>query len=67
MRDRKTQERIKKLIKRIIDDPEIGKPLRYELKGFRSLRIAPFRMIYEYKLDLIIFHKFEIRKKAYRV
>ena len=65
VRDRGMQMRIKKSIRKIMDNPSIGKPLRYELSGLRSLRIPPFRIIYELKDDLIILHKFEHRKRVY--
>lgn len=65
VRDRGMQMRIKKSIQKIMDNPSIGKPLRYELSGLRSLRIPPFRIIYELKDDLIILHKFEHRKRVY--
>jgi mRNA-degrading endonuclease RelE of RelBE toxin-antitoxin system len=66
IRDRKIQTRIKKIIQKIIDNPEIGKTMRYELFPLRSIRIPPFRVLYELKGDIIILHKFEHRKKVYR-
>jgi len=66
IRDKKVQERIKKLIQRIIDNPEVGKPLSYDLVGLRSLRVTPFRIIYEYKNNMITLIKFEHREKVYR-
>jgi len=53
----------KKLIKKIVENPEIGKPMRYERKGTRELYIKPFRISYEYhshddKLEFLsIYHK----------
>lgn len=66
IRDKKIQTRIKKIINKIIDNPEIGKTLKYELFPLRSVRIPPFRVLYELKGDIIILHKFEHRKKIYR-
>jgi mRNA-degrading endonuclease RelE of RelBE toxin-antitoxin system len=66
IRDKKIQTRIKKIILKIIDNPEIGKTLKYELFPLRSVRIPPFRVLYELKGDIIILHKFEHRKKIYR-
>lgn len=65
IRDKMMQSRIKKSIEKILLYPEIGKPLSYELKGLRSARISPYRIIYEIKIDTIIFHKFERRKTVY--
>lgn len=47
IKDRAIQERIKKSIEKILLYPNIGKPLRYVLKGLRSARISPYRIIYE--------------------
>lgn len=66
IKDAKIQTRIKKLIQKIIDNPEVGKPLKYELFSLRSVRIPPFRILYELKGDMMILHKFEHRKKVYR-
>ncbi len=66
IRDKKIQTRIKKIIQKIIDNPEIGKPLGYELFPLRSVKIPPFRVLYELKSDSIILHKFEHRKKVYK-
>lgn len=47
--DKKIREIFEKNIKRIIETPEIGKPLRYVLKGERKIRISPFKIIYAIK------------------
>ncbi len=66
VKDNKIQSRIKKIIQKIIDDPENSKTLKYELFPLRSVRIPPFRILYEFSKDSIILHKFEHRKKVYR-
>jgi len=60
IRDKKIQTRIKKIVKKILE------PLGYELFPLRSVKIPPFRVLYEFKGDIIILHKFEHRKKVYR-
>jgi addiction module RelE/StbE family toxin len=35
-----------KHIQKLSEFPESGKPLKYELKNHRSIRIKPFRIIY---------------------
>lgn len=100
IKDKSIQERIKKSIEKILLYPDVGKPLRYDLKvhkkrnflsgartkfaappkiadfcacrksvGFscslRSARISPYRIIYEIRENVIIFHKFEHRKNVY--
>ncbi len=66
IKDKKMQERIKKIIQKIKDNPETGKKLRYNLYGLRSVRIPPFRILYEIGEDLVILHKFEHRKDVYK-
>jgi len=65
MRDEKVRERIIKLIEKIKNNPDIGKPLSYDLTGIRSLRIPPFRILYELKGEKIILRTFEHRDKVY--
>ncbi|MCH8328823.1 MAG: type II toxin-antitoxin system RelE/ParE family toxin, partial [Nanoarchaeota archaeon] len=45
------KEKIKKQIAKIIESPEIGKPMRYSRKGTRELHIQPFRISYAYMKD----------------
>ncbi|MEK6938285.1 MAG: type II toxin-antitoxin system RelE/ParE family toxin [Nanoarchaeota archaeon] len=42
------QERIKKQIHKIIENPETGKPMRYTRKGTREVYIGSFRLSYVY-------------------
>ncbi len=57
--------RIKKLIEKIIEDPDIGKPMRYDRKGTREVYLPPFRLSYTYDQNkdnlyfLAIYHKDE--------
>ena len=56
-------KKVKNQIKKIMEDPETGKPMRYERKGTREVYIAPFRLSYAYLKDeekivfLDIYHK----------
>lgn len=67
IRDGSLRERVAKAIEKIMDDPCAGKPLRYELVGKRSLRVSPFRIIYEYDeaSGRLFFHSFGHRKSVY--
>ena len=65
IKDIKTKERIKKQIEKIINHPKTGKPLTHDLKGERSIRIKPFRLIYSIEGDKLILMKFEHRKEVY--
>ena len=66
VRDGKVRLRIKKMVDKVIADPHCGRPLRYDLQGKRSLRLPPFRIIYEVDGDRLILHTFENRDLVYR-
>ena len=57
IRDNSTKQKIKVQIKKIIDNPEIGKPMMHDRKGTREVYIKPFRLSYAYikEGDKIIF------------
>ncbi len=65
LRDKTVKNRIRKKAQEILEDPEIGKPLRFELKGERSIRIPPYRLIYAAVGDTLYFLRVEHRKTAY--
>ena len=58
------RDKIEKQIKKIIKNPNVGKPLKYK-RGERTLYIKPFRLIYAVRGNEIILLKFEHRKKVY--
>ncbi len=66
VRDGKVRLRIKKMVEKLIADPNCGRPLWYELQGKRSLRLPPFRIINEIDGDRLVLHAFENRDTAYR-
>jgi len=59
------KENVKSQIRKILDDPEIGKPMKHARKGTRELYIKPYRIAYAYlKIEkkiifLEIYHKDE--------
>ncbi|MBU0980974.1 MAG: type II toxin-antitoxin system RelE/ParE family toxin [Nanoarchaeota archaeon] len=57
IKDEAIKDRIKKLINKAIDNPNIGKPMRYGRKGTRELYLPPYRLAYAYlpEEDRIIF------------
>ena len=63
--DKSYSDRIDKIIIKVIENPEIGKPMRFDRKGTREVYIKPFRLSYAYKKvqDVIIildfYHKDE--------
>jgi len=65
LRDKKTKERIDAEVKRIKENPEVGKPLGYSLKGEKSVRIPPYRLIYAVIGKDLILLRFEHRKDVY--
>mgnify|MGYP001579541334 CR=1 FL=1 len=42
------KEQIKKQIEKIVDFPEMGKPMRYSRKGTRELYMQSYRLAYAY-------------------
>ncbi|PIN93934.1 hypothetical protein COU54_01055 [Candidatus Pacearchaeota archaeon CG10_big_fil_rev_8_21_14_0_10_31_24] len=56
-------ERIQKLIKKIIDDPEVGKPMRFDRKGTREAYLPPFRLSYSYDKEQGILYLLEVYHK----
>lgn len=61
------KQKVEKQLKKIHNNPLIGKPLRYSLKGEMSVYIKPYRLIYEILPDKDIFLlRISHRKKVYR-
>ncbi len=65
IKDTSVKERIKNQIKKILENPEIGKPMRYARKGTMELYMGSFRLSYAYLKDenkiifLDLYHKDE--------
>ena len=65
-KDKQIVTRIDKKLDDILENPFIGKPLRYDLKGKLSVSVPPFRIIYEIEGDTIKIIKFGHRGEVYR-
>jgi addiction module RelE/StbE family toxin len=65
IKDRAVQDRIEKQIKKIKENPDFGKPLRHNLKGERTIRVDPFRLIYSIISNKLYLLRFEHRKHVY--
>ncbi|MBI4152312.1 type II toxin-antitoxin system RelE/ParE family toxin [Candidatus Woesearchaeota archaeon] len=58
-------ERVKKQIRKIVENPEIGKPMKYARKGTREVYVGSFRLSYAYLKEehkiifLDLYHKDE--------
>ncbi|MFH1053933.1 MAG: type II toxin-antitoxin system RelE/ParE family toxin [Candidatus Woesearchaeota archaeon] len=65
LKDSLLREKVKKQVEKIIENPEIGKPMRYNRKGTREVYASPYRLAYAYipnenKLIFLgIYHKDE--------
>ena len=59
------REKLEKQIRKIIENPSVGKPLKYT-RGERALYIKPFRLIYAVRKNEVVLLKFEHRKSAYK-
>ncbi len=59
-----TLQKLKKQIIKIIENPNVGKPLKYR-RGERSLYIKSFRLIYVIREEELILLKFGHRKNVY--
>lgn len=66
IKDKLTRIRVINNLKKLEQLPESGKPLQYELKGHRSIRVPPFRIIYRIEKDDIIINCFDHRKDVYK-
>jgi mRNA-degrading endonuclease RelE of RelBE toxin-antitoxin system len=51
IKDISMQEHIKKQTKKIIENPETGKPMRYSMKGLREVYVGSFRLSYHYSKE----------------
>ena len=58
-------EGLKKQIAKVVEHPDVGKPLRYGLRGERTLRAEPYMLIYAVQGENLILLRFEHRKNVY--
>lgn len=65
IKDTGLKEKLKKQIKKITENPNFGKPLRYDLKGEWTIYVKPYRLIYKVEDDKLILLRFEHRDKVY--
>lgn len=65
VKDNKVKEQLKKQIEKIIENPSVGKPLRYDLKGERTVYVKPYRLIYSFEGGRLFLLRFKHHKDAY--
>ncbi len=66
IKDKAIRIKIIKQLKKLALRPEAGKPLKYDLKNHRSLRIKPYRIIYRVDKNRIIVNCFDHRGDVYK-
>lgn len=63
IKDVQLKDRVKQQILKIIDNPDVGKPMRYTRRQTREVYIPPFRLSYFYDREqdsvvfLALYHK----------
>jgi len=65
-KDRKIYSEIQGRITKILNEPNIGKPLRYSLKNRRRVHIDSFVLVYEFKEGELRFVDFNHHDKIYK-
>ena len=66
LKDGTLRDGVEKTLKDLLEDPNIGKPLRYSFKGFRATRIGKYRLIYAIEGDVVRIYAIKHRKKVYK-
>lgn len=61
------RKKIVRKLEMLLTDPLVGKPLRGELEGLRSLRAWPYRIVYKLSLRTITIYSVAHRQSAYKV
>jgi mRNA-degrading endonuclease RelE of RelBE toxin-antitoxin system len=65
IKDNHTRIEIVKCLRKLEQQPELGKPLNHNLKNHRAERISCFRLIYSIENDCVIIHEIEHRARIY--
>ncbi|MAG20122.1 hypothetical protein CL618_01685 [archaeon] len=65
IKDSSLKDKLKKQIKKIVDNPKIGKPMKHERKNTREIYIRPFRLSYAFieLEDVLVFLDFYHKDK----
>lgn len=54
IKDKSQKLKVKKQIVKIVENPMIGKPMRYQRKGTREVYVKPFRLVYSFDDEVLI-------------
>ena len=60
------QKEVKKVLKELSSDLDLGKPLIGRLEGFSNLRVGNYRVIYVFNGEVIMVHYVGHRKDVFR-
>ncbi len=66
IKDKNTRLNILTQIKKLVTNPESGKPLKNKLKGYRCLRVKSYRIIYKISKEKITIIAFQSRDNVYK-
>ncbi len=66
IKDNALKEKLKKQIIKIIENPNFGKFLGYDLRGERTIYVKPYRLIYAVQEDKLVLLRFEHRDEVYK-
>ena len=64
--DKSIQLRIDSAVDKLLDTPELGKPLKNELAGFRTKRVGSYRVIYKFDEKYVYLYACKKRKEVYK-
>lgn len=59
-------QQVQSKILRIVNEPNIGKPLRYSLKNRRRIHVGSFVLVYEFRDGELRFLDFDHHDKIYK-
>lgn len=65
-KDQATFRRVERAIEKILEHPELGKPLRYDLKHYRREPVGSFVLIYEVRGDTVYFTDYRHHNVVYK-
>ena len=65
IKDKLLKEKLEKQITKLTKNPDVGKPLRHDLRGESTIYVKPYRLIYKVEGDKLILLRFEHRKEVY--
>ncbi len=66
IKDKNLKEKLEKQIRKISENPNFGKHLRYDLKDVSTVYVKPYRVLYRIEGNKLILLRFEHRNKVYK-